>query len=276
MHQLRLVPRNPEFLEALAGLISSLPNEGVQELDEALLLYVQESDYESPGFRDQLTAFSRIIDFEVEQETLPEINWNEAWETYFDPVTIGGFLTIRAGFHPPSAGTEYEIVIEPKMSFGTGHHATTWMMARAMSMLDFQGREVLDAGSGTGILAILALKLGAVSAVGFDNDVWCYRNAQENAALNNVTGSAVWIEGDLKDVPPGSYDVVLANINRNYLLDHAEALALRVRPGGFLLVSGFYDREAKLLLDRYAATGFVAQHLQRRDDWACIIFVKNP
>ena len=148
-------------------------------------------------------------------------------------------------------------------------------MVKALSLLDVKG-SVLDAGTGTGILAILASKLGAESLTAFDNDEWSYRNALENFSLNGIDGQVDLLDGTLESVSGTDFDMILANINRNYLVSHTAELAQRLAPGGFLVVSGFYDVDSKKLLEPFHELHLVAQYLLRRDNWACIIFYKTP
>lgn len=167
-------------------------------------------------------------------------NWNEEWEKHFSPVEIPGFLYIKAPFHPDKEGFDHIITIYPKMAFGTGHHSTTYGMCMLMRAMDFKGKNVLDMGCGTGILGILALKSGAAHATGIDIDEWAVANTMENALLNHVDLTVY--KGDANSIS-GTFDIVLANIQRNVLLADIPKYVHHMNMGGSLLVSGFYDSD---------------------------------
>lgn len=200
-------------------------------------------------------------------------NWNALWESNFTPVEVDGRLTIRAPFHAPAA-TPMEVIVMPKMSFGTGHHATTYLMAEQMLAMDFAGASVLDMGSGTGILAILAAMRGAVVVDAVDIDTWAYENCLENIQTNGVQTVVCPILGDVTAVAGKVYDYVLANINRNILLSDMERYAAGLRKGGLLLVSGILDLDADTLIGAARRHGLVQTATNTRDGWAQITFQK--
>ncbi|MDZ4795480.1 MAG: 50S ribosomal protein L11 methyltransferase [Bacteroidota bacterium] len=179
------------------------------------------------------------------QTTIEETNWNAAWESSFQPVIVDDFVGIRADFHEPLTGVEHEIVITPKMSFGTGHHATTYMMIRQMREIDFTGKTVFDFGTGTGILSILAEKLGAAQIVAVDYDEWSIENAAENLKRNACTKFELRKSDTAGE---GNFDIILANINKNVILDNFPALVNLLNPNGILLLSGLLETdEAEVL-----------------------------
>ncbi|MCP4124406.1 MAG: 50S ribosomal protein L11 methyltransferase [Bacteroidetes bacterium] len=276
MIELKISPQNPEQLEILLALFTEITVDGIREMESCFLAYTDKNSFESDEFQNRLNQIRDIVPFEINKEELPDINWNEAWEQNFDPVVVEDFLTIKADFHKITPTTIHTISINPKMSFGTGHHATTWMMVKALSLLDVNGYKVLDAGTGTGVLAILALKMGAGKLHAFDYDEWSYRNAIENFQLNGFEHMVELKEGSLDAVTASEFDLVLANINRNYLLSHTTELAQKLAPGGILVVSGFYEVDSKKLLNGFHKLNLVAQYLLRKDDWASIIFYKSP
>jgi len=169
-------------------------------------------------------------------QALPDRNWNEEWEKNFQPVIVGKFCAIRASFHAPVPGVQHELIITPKMSFGTGHHATTHMMIQAMGRLDLTGRTVLDFGTGTGVLAILAEKLGAKEVVAIDHDPWSIENARENMMENHTMKVRV----EQMDTLPSAaaFDVILANINKHIILKELSSMGQHLKEGGVILLSG--------------------------------------
>ncbi|MEM9529172.1 MAG: 50S ribosomal protein L11 methyltransferase, partial [Bacteroidota bacterium] len=205
---------------------------------------------------------------------LEDKNWNEEWERQFTPINIGSRLRIRADFHDPDPTVERELIITPKMAFGTGHHATTHMMCELLLEHSLSGVKVLDYGSGTGVLAILAKQLGAGPVDAVDIESWSAENTQENAARNGVTLNQV-IHGELKDVPLGvAYDLILANINRNVILATAESLYDRLRLGGTILFSGILAQDEELLVASLTDTGFLHQATRSRSDWRAFVFTR--
>lgn len=214
--------------------------------------------------------------YPYERNEIEQQNWNAEWESHFEPIDIlDGQCYIRAPFHAPKAGgTKHEIVIMPKMSFGTGHHATTYLMAEQMLAMDFAGASVLDMGSGTGILAILAAMRGAVVVDAVDIDTWAYENCLENIQTNGVQTVVCPILGDATAVAGKIYDYILANINRNILLDDMERYAAGLRKGGLLLVSGILDLDVDTLIAAARRHGLVQTATNTRDGWAQITFQK--
>ena len=212
--------------------------------------------------------------YPYEREEIQQQNWNAEWESQFEPISIqGGTCYIRAPFHPAHCAP-YEIVIMPKMSFGTGHHATTYLMAEQMLALDFNGASVLDMGSGTGILSILAAMRGAVVVDAVDIDEWAYENCLENIQTNNVQTVVCPILGDVSAIHGKVYDIILANINRNILLNDMAQYTESLRKGGLLLVSGILDLDVDTLVGHARKLGLTATATNTRDGWAQITFQK--
>jgi ribosomal protein L11 methyltransferase len=204
---------------------------------------------------------------------LDDKNWNEEWEKNYSPVLIAGKCFVRAPFHEPMPGIPHEIVIEPKMAFGTAHHETTQLMVEWLLEQDVEKKTVLDMGCGTGILAILANKLGASYVIGIDNDEWAWRNALENFSLNGVENGEALL-GDAGKVEMGRYDLILANINRNILLRDLPIYAQGLKENGKILLSGFYES------DRDAITAKAGEHslrfngIKSQNHWAAMLFSK--
>lgn len=263
-----------ENMEVLAALFNMYEVDGIEQQEQAMLVYVSEDLLQQADFKNDLNAWSTQFEFSHEIEELPNINWNKAWESNFEPVFVDDFLTIKADFHQIESNTKHIITINPKMSFGTGHHATTWMMSRLMSYLNFQNKKVLDAGSGTGVLAILAHQLGANEVIAFDNDEWCYTNAIENFEINNCP-ELTMIEGSLESIDTVNFDIILANINRNFLIENGAALKDKLKSDGLLMLSGFLSVDTPLLLNYFNEQNMVAQYLLTKDDWNCVVLKKR-
>lgn len=215
-------------------------------------------------------SFSDIRLLKVEE--MPDKDWNEVWEASYQPVVVNDRCRVRAPFHEPDPSFEFDLVIEPKMSFGTANHETTAQIIQLMLETDFQGKTVLDMGSGTAVLAILAKKLGAARTVAIDNDEWAYRNAFTNTELNGVSDIEI-ILGDASSIQ-GSFDVVLANINRNILLRDMHLYVAAMRPDAHIFFSGFYTEDLESIKAEAERLGLhYCRHLSR-NNWVAAEFVK--
>ncbi len=209
----------------------------------------------------------------VSVKQLEEKNWNEEWEKNYDPVVIGGRCLVRAPFHAPRPELPLEIVIEPKMSFGTAHHETTQLVAEWLLEQETAGKSVLDMGSGTGVLAILANKTGAAFVMGIDNDEWAWRNALENFSLNGVVNGAVLL-GDAGAIAGRRFDLVLANINRNVLTGDMRQYAAAMNPNARIIFSGFLQEDEAVILRSAAGAGLSHLGTRTKGAWAAMLFMK--
>jgi ribosomal protein L11 methyltransferase len=257
--------------EAKTFLMAELLQVGFESfIDEELSLlgYISSEHYTE----DSITSINFLRDH-PEVKTLADINWNREWESNYQPVTIAGKCHVRAPFHPSMPGITYEIVIEPKMAFGTAHHETTQLMAAWLMELDVGGKDVLDMGCGTGILAILANKMGASFVTGIDNDEWAWRNGVENFRINNVAAGNVYA-GDASMVKPDSFDLILANINRNVLLQDMKAYNTGLRKNGFLLLSGFYQQDIETIVTSAIENAFQFKASRNMNNWAVALLYK--
>lgn len=259
--------------EMLIAELSDYPFDGFTEEEDCLKAYIPEAD-----FRMWRSAIEESLERNRCRYTaaeVPDRNWNTVWESNFEPIDVEGRCRIRAPFHSKNPACEYDVEIMPKMSFGTGHHATTYLMAAEIMDVDFAGKSGLDMGSGTGVLSILAVKRGAVRVDAVDIDEWAYRNGTENIKANGMEGRIVPLQGDASLLAGKRYDFVLANINRNILLADMPVYAATLTPGGMLLVSGILEADISAIESRAAACGLDADGVRRRNGWAAARFVKN-
>jgi len=209
----------------------------------------------------------------VSCQLMPEVNWNEEWEKNYPPVEIGNLCRIRAAFHPSQSGFEMELLIDPKMAFGTGHHATTSLMVEELfSLKPLQGR-VADVGCGTSVLAIVAEKLGASQIDAVDIEPPSVENSLVNVQLNGCSKINVSL-GSVEQLPGTEYQMIIANINRNVLLSHLEAYARLLLPGGKLLLSGFFVHDNQALIDKAATFQLSLAGSREKDNWSCLTFEK--
>lgn len=233
--------------------------------DDQLKFYVLK-DVVTQAWLEKLNFLAENWQFSFDSKALEKINWNERWESNFQPVEVGEFCRIRASFHPAKEGFQHELIIDPKMAFGTGHHATTYMMVAAMEQLDIKGKSLFDYGTGTGILAILAKRLGAADVFGNDIEEEAVDNAKANEELNHVEGIS-WRSGDMTIVPQGTFDIVLANINRNVLLETLPDIALRMSDTSVLLMSGILADDEDIMKKKITDTHLFLEEKTQKGDW---------
>lgn len=263
-----------EFREILIAELAQIGFDSFLETEGGMDAYIPEQEFDREGFDQIIGNYRNAAQIEYLEGIMPKVNWNEEWEKNYDPIAVEDLVYVRASFHEPQAGFRYEIVINPKMSFGTGHHATTYQMLRHQFELDHRGKRVLDVGSGTGILAIMAHLLGAVQVEAFDIDDWCVDNGNENFDLNGL--STRMGLGTIREVrPQGPFDILLANINKNVLLDEMEIYADLLVTDGYLLLSGFYTQDIGDLVGAALPLGLKLLHSSEKDNWAALILKKN-
>ncbi|HLY68080.1 MAG TPA: 50S ribosomal protein L11 methyltransferase [Puia sp.] len=222
----------------LIALLAENGFEGFEENQKQLHAFIPERKF------DANFVYKILSDMQLSYstKTIEQKNWNEEWEKNFEPIMVDHFCGIRASFHQPIKNVDHEIIITPKMSFGTGHHPTTYLMIEAMKNIDFNNKTVLDFGTGTGILAILSEKIGAKKILAVDNDPWCIENSNENITANGCTRIVVEEKETVPDIQQG-FDVILANINRNTILDQLPFLKQQLAAKGVLLVSGLLTED---------------------------------
>jgi ribosomal protein L11 methyltransferase len=261
--------------EIWQALLSEWPFESFHDEGDEIVGYIQDHDITS-GLLDFISTNKGQYFSDYHLEQVPDKNWNEVWESSFNPVAVDDYCYIRAEFHKPVIEKyKHVITISPKMAFGTGHHATTYMMIRAMSQIDFQGKSVLDFGCGTGILAILAAKEGAAKVIGVDIQPEAIENSYEHAEMNGIAEVCDFYLGGLEKAGDEKYDVILANINRNVILENLPALANLIVEKGNLLISGIMFDDEAMIREALNKENFIVLHKEDKDQWVCIKTVKQ-
>lgn len=244
--------------------------ESFVETEEGVSAYIQKEEWNNAILEDIDILKSEEFKIEYTFSEIEQVNWNEEWEKNFDPIEVDGMCTVRAPFHP-ERNFEYEIVIEPKMSFGTGHHETTFMMLQFILENDFQNKEVLDMGCGTAVLAILAEMRGASKLDAIDIDEWCFENSLENIQRNNCKNISVHL-GDASLLDGKSYDVIIANINRNILLNDMETYRKSLNKNGELYLSGFYAEDLLIITETCNNLGLTFVENKEKNRWVAAKF----
>ena len=274
----KITPFSEENAEIVTAEVSELPFESFTSEDPYLKCYIQKELYDQQALKVLLDGVSDY-GFEVEYSAnlMPAVNWNAVWESQFTPIIVDGKCTIKASFHEGLRRTRYNITIDPKMAFGTGHHQTTYMMCRALLENEgaVRGKVVMDMGCGTAVLAILAAKMKASHVYGIDIDAVAAISAYDNARLNRVGKIIETYCGDASLLQRNSYDVLLANINRNILLQDIPTYSLCIRRGGLLFVSGFYLEDMPMIVGVAQNAGLEYVSHDSIDNWCCIKFAKK-
>jgi ribosomal protein L11 methyltransferase len=262
-----------DLAEMIIAELMTAGYDSFQETDQGVEAYIEAADFNESNLRSLLSRYN-IDAFSA--EPLPDKNWNEEWEKNFQPVAISDQVYIRASFHPPAPGFRHEILIHPKMAFGTGHHETTSMMVAAQLAIKHRGRRVLDVGTGTGILAIMAAKLGADHVAATDIDPWSITNSAENFALNAINGIHT-VSGVIDEIAlPGPFHIILANINKNVLLVEIPTYARMLKDDGHLLLSGFYDHDLPDIDGVCSRHGLMLCGRQAQNKWCQATFALSP
>ncbi len=233
--------------------------------------YIQKNDWNASLLSDVQILQSEEVHFSYEVKEIEQVNWNEEWEKNFESIVVDNEVSIRAPFHE-NPGLTYDIVIEPKMSFGTGHHETTHLMVQHLRSMNLEEKQVLDMGCGTGILAIFAEMKGAKAVDAIDIDNWCYENSIENVERNNCKAISVF-EGDSRLLKPTSYDLIIANINRNILLSDMAVYTASLKENGVLLLSGFYTEDIEMINASAEKNGLVLDKKLERNNWVGLKYV---
>jgi ribosomal protein L11 methyltransferase len=256
---------DPSQQEILIALLSENGFEGFEENEDKLLAFIPEKKFNEINVDEILSGIS----LSYSKKIIEQKNWNEEWEKNFEPVVVNDFCGIRASFHQPVKNVEHEIIITPKMSFGTGHHATTYLMIEAMKNIDLKNKTVLDFGTGTGILAILAEKLGAKKILAVDNDPLCIENSTENILSNSCTKIIVE-ERETIPLTENSFDIILANINRNIILGQLPFFKQQLTPKGVLLISGLLAEDFEEIEKRSLNYSLHIVSRSLKNNWICL------
>ncbi len=269
-YEFKVTPLQPGT-EILIAELGYAGFESFVETEDGVTAYIQKNEWNAAILNDVQILKSEEFKIDFTFSEIEQTNWNEAWEKNFNPIVVDGLCSVRAPFHE-KPNTKYDIIIEPKMSFGTGHHETTHMMIQHILKNDFTNKSVLDIGCGTGVLAILAEIKGAkpIDAVDYDN--WCYLNSLENVERNNCKNITV-IEGDASVLKDKKYDIIIANINRNILLNDMETYVSCLNKNGLLFLSGFYNDDIPVIQETCEAYLLKFDEKLERNQWVALKFL---
>jgi len=242
----------PEQKEILIAQLADAGYEGFEEKDNNLDAFISNKNFDTTLLNE--ISFKYQTPYSLQK--IAETNWNQIWESNFEPVVVDNYVAVRADFHKPITNTRFEIIITPKMSFGTGHHATTYMMIELMKNIDFTEKSVLDFGTGTGILAILAEKSGAKKIYAIDNDEWSIANAERASDASSKI----------------KFDIILANINKNVILENLEMLAKLLKPKGVILLSGLLQTDKEEIMEAVTKSHFILEKELKKNNWIGLQF----
>ncbi len=266
-----VAPKEPAT-EILIAQLGFAGFESFVENEDGVTAYIQENDWNEQILNTIQILNSEEFNFTIKEEVIEQINWNSEWEKNFNPIQVDGKVSVRAPFHE-NPNLEFDIVIEPKMSFGTGHHETTHMMIQHLLSLDLANKKVLDMGCGTGILAIFTEMKGAKPIDAIDIDTWCYENSLENVQRNNCKHITVF-EGDATLLINKKYDVIIANINRNILLNDMQAYMNCLNKDGIILFSGFYKEDIPIIDAEVSKYQLKLDTVIERNNWVALKYLK--
>lgn len=272
--KLAIQPNDDYVVDLLASFLGEIGFESFEEDIDGMLAFIRKDMFDEDALVHLISNFPYTSDIQYSIANVDEVNWNEEWEKhYFEPIVIGNQCVIHSSFHTDVPSAEYDIVIDPKMSFGTGHHETTSMMIEEILDADLKGKSVLDMGCGTAVLGILAAKRGASPVLAIDIDPWCTENSKENIQNNRVE----WIQvvlGGAEQLENVKVDVIFANINRNILLEDIKKYSACLGEGGVLYMSGFYTSDIPVLMEEANRYGLQLKASREKNNWAAIKTVK--
>lgn len=259
------------FNDYLIGVLFEIGFDSFQEFADGFEGSCVENKFDMEKTQAAIGQFEGVTFQLIEQE---KINWNEEWEKNYDPIIVENKCIVRAAFHSPQPDFEYEIIVTPKMSFGTGHHATTYQILAYQMTLDHTDKRVLDVGTGTGILSIMAMKRGAKEIVATDIDDWCIENASENFELNHIENQTIY-KTEIEKLEESGFDIIIANINKNVLMNQLGEYSNKLKPGGLLLLSGFYENDIADLLSQSSHHLLSKESMTVKDNWAMLVLLKQ-
>ena len=268
-----VTPKNPG-VEILIAELAEIGFESFVETDNGVLAYIPDISYSEQKIQALEILRTDVAIFDYSFKLIKAQNWNAVWESSFKPILVNDICVVRAPFHAPVKDVKYDIVIEPKMAFGTGHHETTYLMMEKLLNIDVKTDHVLDMGCGTAVLAILASKLGAAEITAIDNDEWAYNNSLENTLKNEASGIKVLL-GDAKLLPGKKFNLILANINRNILLQDMPFYIDSLESKGSLLMSGFFTTDIPVIQKKAEDSGLFFVEQRHKNNWALLHFIKN-
>lgn len=276
MYHTRLqVNCNSDFTEILIAELSEAGFDTFMETEHGFEAYAEEEKFDRNAVQLIQTKYTESTDLIFTFDRIQKKNWNEEWERNYEPINVDDRCMVRAEFHKPEKKFRYEIIITPKMSFGTGHHQTTYLMIKSQLDIDHQNKRVMDAGCGTAILSVMACKRGAKEVEAFDIDEWSVVNGEENKTLNQCMNIHLQ-QGKIAEVKlNGTFDIILANINKNVLLEEIKIYTTYLQPKGLLLLSGFYTHDIPDLLKEASTHKFTEQKRDERETWACLLLEKQ-
>lgn len=258
--------------DILLALLHTLPFEAYEEKARGIIVTgIRDEDW-GTALRDQIESLKTLASFEYKAESKPDQNWNAIWEASFREIKVDDFCVIRAPFHISDGSFKYSVEIEPKMAFGTGHHETTRLMIRSMSHLDLKGKSVLDFGSGSGILAILAAKMQATRVVAIENDAVAMINLRENVERNGTYEVECILDDNLQSTHLKPVDILMANITRNVILDHLADMVSKIHSKGLLIISGILESDALLMIQHVEKAGGCTIRQLTENEWVSLTF----
>jgi len=265
---------DPSYTEILMAEVAEAGFDTFMETDKGFEAYVEQHAYDKQRLQEIQEKYAEVHPLLFSLDRIEKKNWNEEWEKNYEPIVVEDTIIVRADFHQPEKHYPIEIIITPKMSFGTGHHQTTHLMLKAQLNIDHANKVVMDAGTGTAVLAIMASKRGAKKVEAFDIDDWSVENGTENVAVNQCNNIVIR-KGKISDLAFDElFDIILANINKNILLEELHHYAVHLKPGGQLLLSGFYEKDIPDLLTEAQRYGLEKVSHDTRDTWACLLLNK--
>lgn len=270
-YDFKLEPRDP-WTDVLSAQLGAIGFESFVDTEIGVEAYVPEDGWDASQLQQVELLESDLVQITFTHKRIEQVNWNAQWEQHFEPILVGMDCAVRAPFHEPF-GRDYEIVIEPKMSFGTGHHETTFMMMEQLMELDLSDQRVLDMGCGTAVLAILSKLRGASQIDAIDIDTWCVENSEENCQRNNASDIRVILGGAEVIPDDANYDLIIANINRNILLGDMPSYVSHLNKGGHILFSGFYEVDLPHIQERAKELGLRYVNHRTKNDWVAAKFV---
>ncbi len=276
MYHTRLVVIcEPDFSEILMAEIAETGFDTFMENDKGFEAYVEAENFDKQLLEEIRERYNQQTAVIFYQDRIQKKNWNEEWEKSYEPVIVDDACIIRANFHQPSKQYPYDIVITPKMSFGTGHHATTYLMVKSQLEIDHTNKRVMDAGCGTAVLSVMASKRGASFVDAFDIDAWSIENGKENAEVNHCNNIRIR-QGKISELKfEEPFEIILANINKNILLMEMPYYFAYLKPGGLLLLSGFYEHDIPDLLAKAEKEGLTLVNHRVHETWATLLLKRK-